>query len=70
MPMNRQQLIEYIAERRAVAAERERNADTRTICGMCKVTHPTREAARVCYDSHARAPLKSAHLRDCSDDRM
>jgi hypothetical protein len=55
MPMNRQQLLEYIAERRMVAAERERNADTRTICGMCKVTHPTREAARVCYDSHARS---------------
>lgn len=55
--MNRQQLLEYIAERRAVADERARNADTRTICGMCKVTHPTRSAAIACYDSHARSPL-------------
>lgn len=55
MPMNRQELLAYIAERRAVADERNRNKDTRTMCGYCKVTHPTREAARVCYDSHARS---------------
>lgn len=56
--MNRQQLLEYIAERRAVADEREKNKDTRTICGLCKVMHPTRSAAIQCYDSHARAPQK------------